>query len=183
MSFLRLIKVEAIILKRRNIGEADRLITLFSKERGKVSAMAKGIRKITSKRAPHLEVFSRTILMLHKGERYDTITEVFPIATYSILRQSLDRVNTAYMLCESIDALLPEHQEHRDVYDQLIYALGRLEHTDPSKAFLTEFLQTLLISLGFLTSLKKLTVDELIAYIEQLTERRLKTKKIVYLLA
>lgn len=182
MSFSRLIKVEAVILKRRNIGEADRLITLFSKERGKISAMAKGIRKITSKRAPHLEVFSRTILMLHKGDRFDTITEVFPIETYSTLRKHLDRVNAAYMLCESVDALLPEHQEHFDVYTQMIRALTHLEYAEPSRVFLAEFLKTLLVSLGFLTVSKELTVDELIAYIEQLTERRLKTKKIIHII-
>lgn len=165
------------------MGEADRLITLFSKERGKIVAMAKGIRRISSKRAPYLEVFSRATILLYKGQKYDTITEVSPIASYEILRKHLDRISAAYVLCESIEILLPEHQEHIDVYGQLIQALGCLEQTDPSKEFLPKFLNTLLVSLGFLTSSKDMQIGELIAYIEQLTERRMKTKKIVYQLS
>ncbi len=180
MSFSRLYRVEAIVLKRRNIGEADRLVTLFSKERGKVTAMAKGIRRITSKRAPHLEVFSRIVLMIHKGKRFDTITEVAPLDTFSTLRKYLPRVSVAYVLCELIDVLLPEHQEHRDVYQQIFDALLSLDTSHPSKTFLADFSRDLLMSLGFLSFSKVLTEDGLIAYIEQLTERRLKTKRLLH---
>ena len=183
MSPPRLYRVEAVVLKRRNTGEADRLITLFTKERGKIVAMAKGIRRLSSKRAPFLEVFSRTTILLYKGQKYDTITEVSPIAPYAALRKHLDRISAAYVLCESIDILLPEHQEHPDVYGQMIQALGSLEQADPSREFLSSFLNSLLVSLGFLTSSKDMQTSELIAYIEQLTERRMKTKKIVYQLS
>lgn len=180
MSSFRLYKLEAIVLKRRNIGEADRLITLFSKERGKITATAKGIRRITSKRAPYLEVFSRIDVMLHKGQKYDTITEVSSLETFSTLRKHLPRVSMAYILCELIDILLPEHQEHRDVYAQMLEVFNRLELSNPTNTTFTVFATKLLISLGFLSDVKPIAEEELIPYIEQLTERKLKTKKLVY---
>ncbi|MFH1896595.1 MAG: recombination protein O N-terminal domain-containing protein, partial [bacterium] len=53
-------KLEAIILSRREFGEADAYLTVFSKEEGKLSLLAKGIRRVSSRRAPHLETFSRS---------------------------------------------------------------------------------------------------------------------------
>ena len=55
---IRTYKVNAIVLARRNIGEADKLITLFTKEYGKKKVLAKGIRRVSSRRAPYLEQFS-----------------------------------------------------------------------------------------------------------------------------
>lgn len=179
----RLYRVEAVILKRRNIGEADRLITFFSKERGKITATAKGIRRITSRRAPHLEVFSRVVLMLHKGQRFDTITEVSPLDTFSTLRKDLPRVNAAYVLCDLLDVLTPNDQEHRDVYGQIVAALSYLETSAPTKKFIFDYCRTLLTSLGFLSPSRHLTDEGLIAYVEELTERRLKTKNLLHQLA
>lgn len=172
-----------MVLKRRNIGEADRLITFFSKEKGKITAIAKGIRRITSRRAPHLEVFSRVVVMLHRGSKLDTITEVTSLDSFVTLRKNLPRVNAAYVLCDLVDSLTAEHQEHRDVYLQMVKALASIEASAPPKGFLTEFSRNLLISLGFLSSTRTLTEEGLIAYVEQLTERRLKTKRLLRELA
>ncbi len=171
------------MLKRRNIGEADRLITLFSKEHGKITAVAKGIRRVSSRRAPHLEIFSRVVVMLHKGSTLDTITEVTSLDTFSTLRKNLPRVNAAYVVCDLVDSLTPQLQEHRDVYAQMVGALMYLEASHPINGFLTEFSKNLLISLGFLAPNRTLTEEGLIAYVEQITERRLKTKSLFHQLA
>lgn len=179
MSAPHLYRLEAVVLKRKNIGEADRLITFFSKEKGKITAVAKGIRRIHSRRGPHLEVFSRVVVMLHRGSRLDTITEVTSLNTFPALRKHLQRVNAAYILSDLIDSLTPEHQEHRDVFEQIVEALGSLEASGPTNGFIAQFGRNLLISLGFLAPTRMLTEDGLIAYIEQVTERRLKTKNLI----
>jgi DNA repair protein RecO (recombination protein O) len=183
MSTGRFYTVEGIVLKRKNSGEADRIITLFTKEKGKLVVTAKGIRRITSKRAPHLEVFSRGRLLLHRGHYRDTISEIEPLATYADLRNHLGRVSVAYYLCEVIDVLLPEQQEHRDVYSQLTQALVILDRGNPADDYIQVFTEKLLILLGFLSAQRRLSTEEVLAYVEQLTERKLRTRRLLLQLA
>ncbi|MCL4199795.1 DNA repair protein RecO [Patescibacteria group bacterium] len=177
MTSERVYKAEGIILKRKNISEADRILTIFTKEYGKIRAIAKGIRKVSSRRAPHLEVFTRVRLVLHRGKTFENISEVEPVAIYQPLREDLTRVSMAYYLCELVDSLLPEHQEHRDIFLLLSEALSSLSAEDGTriyergKAFTLETLW----SLGFLPRTKTLNGEKLQAFIETITERRLKS--------
>lgn len=66
--------VEAIVLRRRPLGEADRILTLLSRERGKLSAVAKGVRKTQSKFGARLDFFNRAIVTLHAGRSLDIVT-------------------------------------------------------------------------------------------------------------
>lgn len=183
MSPGRIYTVEGIVLKRRNYGEADRIITLFTKEKGKIVVVAKGVRRISSKRAPHLEVFSRGKLLLHRGHHRDTVSEIESIETYGDLRNHLGRVSVAYYLCEVIDVLLPEQQEHRDVYYHFIDALTSLNDRNPSIEYIQLFTEKLLILLGFLSEKRRLSTEEAFSYVEQLTERKLRTRKLMRQLA
>ncbi len=183
MSTGRIYTVEGIVLKRRNSGEADRIITLFTKEKGKLVVTAKGIRRITSKRAPHVEVFSRGRLLLHRGRYRDTVSEIEPLATYADVRGHLRRISVAYYLCELIDVLLPEQQEHRDVYSHLTQALVLLDRGNPADDYVQLFTEKLLILLGFLSHQRRLSTDEVLSYVEQLTERKLRTRRLLHQLA
>ncbi|KKR32290.1 MAG: repair protein RecO protein, partial [Candidatus Gottesmanbacteria bacterium GW2011_GWC2_39_8] len=86
---MRTYKTEGIILRRINFGEADRLITIFSKHYGKQKVLGKGVRKIKSRRAPHLELFNRSVIFLHRGKNFDIITEAQTINSFSDLRKDL----------------------------------------------------------------------------------------------
>lgn len=183
MSPGRIYTVEGIVLKRRNSGEVDRIITLFTKEKGKLVVTAKGIRRITSKRAPHLEIFSRGRLLVYRGQRHDTLSEVAPIDTYPDLRKQLIKISAAYYLCEVVDALLPQQLEHRDVYTHLVGALSFLDSSNLTEGFLSEFTEKLLVMLGFLSALRPLPGDGAMSYVEQLTERKLRTRKLLRQLA
>jgi DNA repair protein RecO (recombination protein O) len=66
--------VEAIVLRRRPLGEADQILTLLSRERGKLSAVAKGVRKTQSKFGARLDFFNRAIVTLHTGRSLDIVT-------------------------------------------------------------------------------------------------------------
>ncbi|HKW45338.1 MAG TPA: DNA repair protein RecO [Candidatus Eremiobacteraceae bacterium] len=66
--------VEAIVLRRRPLGESDRILTLLSRERGKLSAVAKGVRRTQSKFGARLDFFNRAIITLHSGRSLDVVT-------------------------------------------------------------------------------------------------------------
>ena len=177
----RIYKVEAVVLARKNVGEADRILTIFTKQYGKLRVLAKGIRRVTSKRAPHAEVFSRVNMMLHRGKtNLDLVGEINPLESYQVLRKNLEYVSAAYYLCELVDRLLPEKQEHRDVYALLSNNLAKLNGESQNTEYIgNEFALELLRLIGFLQKDKILKSEETEHYIESLIERRLRTPKII----
>lgn len=177
----RVNKTYAIVLKRRNVGEADRILTVFSKEYGRMRVVAKGIRRVHSRRAPYLEVFSHVSLVLHKGKTWESVSEVTAVHTFSTLRASLPRVSAGYYLCELVDELTPERQEHRDIYTLLLKALGVLDSADAVDpvAVTEHFALELLRSLGYLARDRTLSRDHIDPYIERIIEKRLRVPKII----
>lgn len=182
MRWSRIYTTEAVILKRRNVGEADRLVTVFTKQYGKLRFIAKGIRKISSRRAPHLEVFSHVRLAVHQGKTLDSVSEVQTIDAFVKLRKRLTSVSRGYYICELVDALLPEKQEHRDVFELLVVMLHTLDSVDSQEAVdqhITEFTLDLLRRLGFLSESKHLSSDNLVSFVESIVEKRLRSPKLI----
>lgn len=177
MNPIRVYRVEAIILKRKNVGEADRILTIFTKEYGKLRVIAKGIRKISSRRAPHLEIFTRVTMIIHVGITFESVSEVTPMDTFSTLRSDLARVSLGYYLCELTDSLLPERQKHEDVYKMLWDALATLNDKRVKDIYYhsKQFTLEILWRLGFLPREKILSGAKLQSFVESITERRLKT--------
>lgn len=181
----RVYLAHAIVLKRRNVGEADRIITIFTKHSGRMRVVAKGIRRIHSRRAAHLEVFSHSKLVLHRGKTWDSVTEATPIDAFPRLRTQLPRVSAGYYLCELVDALLPERQEHRDIYTLLLATLTTLNDAivcDPIELS-EQFALELLRSLGYLARDHTLPTSQIEPYIERIIEKHLRTPKIIFQLA
>lgn len=180
-----LYSIEAIVLSRKNYGEADRIVTVFSKEFGKLRLVAKGIRRITSKRASHVEIFTKLICSVHASKTMDSIIEAQAVESYPAIRKDLDRVGVAYLLCELIDTLMGERQEHRDVYALLGAAFAEIGMTTGDELYRVsrEFAQKLLWILGFLPKGQVLEGKELKSFIEDITERKLKSAKLIRRLA
>jgi len=178
-------KTEGIIIKRINFGEADRILTIFTKHYGKIKAIAKGIRKIKSRRAPHLELFNQTVLFLYKGKNLDIITEAQLVNSFSTLRKNLRKVAFAFGVCELVDQLTREGQKQLKAYELLKACLndlnlsavaGHLNKGEGQKA-VKRFEQELLQVLGFLPKgefLEKVTLER---YIEKIIEKKLKSRK------
>jgi|SRR5579885_1625696 len=127
---MRTFRTEAIVIKRRNSGEADRILTVFTKEYGKLVVKATGIRKVASRRSPHVELLNYSVLTLYKGKGFPVLTEAQTIEHFSSLKNDLQRIGYAYHLCELIDGLCPENQENRQVFTLLketLYELSRQE--------------------------------------------------------
>jgi DNA repair protein RecO (recombination protein O) len=122
----RTFRTEAIVLRRRDFGEADRILTLFTPESGKIRAVAKGIRKPRSRKAGHLELYTRSNLFLAKGREMDIITQAVTVESYRPLREDLLRSTYGSYCVELLDKFTPDEAENKPLYDLLAQALGWL---------------------------------------------------------
>lgn len=121
----RLYRLRAIVLRRRDLGEADRIVTVLTAERGKLRLVAKGSRRTTSKLAGHLEPFGATRLLVARTRGLDIISQAESLEPFLQLRQREQAIAMAGYLAELVDALVPEDERHEAVYD-LLFAAYRL---------------------------------------------------------
>ena len=119
----RTYRTEAIVMRRKDIGEADRILTLLTPGRGKLRAIAKGIRKPRSRKAGHLELFTRAKLLLATGRDLDIITQAEVVDAYRPVREELLRGAYAAYMIELLDRLTPDEQENPELYDLLSQGL------------------------------------------------------------
>jgi len=135
MSRLRLYATEAIVIRHSNFGEADRILTLMTPELGKLRVIAKGARKITSRKAGHIELFTRVKLLLARGRTFDIVSQAETVEPYRPLREDLLRGSTAHYLSELIDVFAQEGSEDLALYDLLAEGLSWVaDSPDPALA-------------------------------------------------
>ncbi|MEA3459269.1 MAG: DNA repair protein RecO [Chloroflexota bacterium] len=123
---IRSYRTEAIVLRRRDFFEADRLLAIYTPKFGKIWAIAKGIRKPTSRKSGHLELFTHSQLLIAKGRELDIITQAETIHAFLPLREDLLRTTYAYYIAELLDKFVEEGVEDRSLFDLLLATLGRL---------------------------------------------------------
>ncbi len=123
-------KTTGIILKRQKIGEADKLLVIFTEELGKVTALAKGIERISSRRAGHLEPFmiSQLELSKSKSNRY-FINEVKAQHHFKSLRKNLKKTALASYVCELADRTLSFEEKNTDIFQLLKKTLYLIDVT------------------------------------------------------
>lgn len=165
-------KVQGIIIKRKNFGEADRILTVFTKDKGKIKILAKGVRRINSRRGPNIELFNQVSLAIHEGKTFDILTEAEVINTFPLVRKNLDLVSLAFHICEIVNGLCPEHQPHPKVYQMMLKVLNELD-----LGLIHSFELNLLTELGYLP--KEHKVADTTLFIENILEKRLKTRRIL----
>lgn len=176
---MRTYKTEGIIIKRRNFGEADRILTVFTKRFGKIQVKAVGVRRITSRRSPHVELLNLSVLTLHKGKSLPILTEAQTIEDFSSIKDNLTKVGFAYHLCELVDGLCPENQENRRAFFLLEDVLDRLEKEDDIVSAVHEFEIELLTTLGYYKPSWRFQSIDTTSFIESILERRLKSKRLL----
>ncbi|MFZ0544837.1 MAG: DNA repair protein RecO [Candidatus Promineifilaceae bacterium] len=126
----RTFRTEAIVLRRSDFGEADRMLTLFSREYGKVQAIAKGARKPQTRKSGHVELFMRTNFLIAKGKNIDIVTQAELVEAYAALREDLVRTTYASYLVELLDRFTAEEDRDLRKYNLLADALGWFNTTD-----------------------------------------------------
>ena len=124
---MALYRDEAVVLRTYKLAEADRIVVLFSRGRGKVRAVAKGVRRTRSKFGSRLEPGSVVQLQLYEGRNLDIITQAERAVAFTNLRADLDRYGRATLLLEIIDSAVAEGEANPALYKLLTGALGELE--------------------------------------------------------
>lgn len=122
----RSLRTEVVVLRHTDWGEADRLLVLFSREAGKLRAVAKGARKLRSRKAGHLEPFTRVMLMLARGRDFWIVTQAETVDAYLPLREDLVRIGYGAYVLELMDRFTYEEGQNRALYQLLTDTLERI---------------------------------------------------------
>jgi DNA repair protein RecO (recombination protein O) len=141
--------LEAVVLRHKDWGEADRLLWLFTLEMGKIKAIAKGVRKPRSRKAGHLEPFTRVNLLIARGRDLLIITQAETVDAYLPLREGLVGVTYASYVVELLDRFTYEEGENRTLYRLLVDTLTRLSQANNIDSVLRYFEIRLLDIVGF----------------------------------
>jgi DNA repair protein RecO (recombination protein O) len=138
-----------VVLRHSDWGEADRLLWLFTRESGKIRAVGKGVRKPRSRKAGHLEPFTRVTLMLALTRDIPLITQAETVDAYLALRDDLLRVGYASYVIELLDRFTYEEGENSALYRLLTDTLSRL-NTQPDPLVTLRYYEIRLLDLvGF----------------------------------
>ena len=118
---------EGIVLRTYKLGEADRIVVVLTKARGKVRAVAKGVRKTKSKFGSRLEPMSHCVLQFYEGRELDLVTQAETIDNFRAVREDLDRIGRGVSMLEVADQLAQEGEVNPQLYRMLLGALRTLE--------------------------------------------------------
>jgi len=129
----RSFRVDAVVLRHSDYGEADRLLTLYTRQLGKTRAIAKGARKIASRKAGHIEPFTHVRLQLAKGRDTLIVTQADTVDAYLSLRDDLLLTSHASYVLELLDRFTYEDEtENPLIFRLLTETLSRLaSNLDP----------------------------------------------------
>jgi DNA repair protein RecO (recombination protein O) len=119
-------KTEGIVLRHSDYGEADRILTIVTPHEGKLRAIAKGSRKVTSKLASAADLLTRTQFVLAAGRDLDIVTQGETLERFDHVRASLWHGTAAYAVAEALDRALEDRSENERVYTLGLETLRRL---------------------------------------------------------
>lgn len=144
-------KADGIIIKSKNFSETDKILTLFTKRQGKINVLAKGARRITSRKGPHLDLFNKNTFFLAEGKNFDIITEVKPLKAFLVAKETLGGVSILYYLGELVDKFVGEGQPNLKLFCLLEESLDYLSTKNTAKApiLLRRFELHFISELGF----------------------------------
>lgn len=145
----RVYRTEAIVLRRMDLGEADRLLTLYTLTEGKVRAIAKGVRRPGSRKAGHLEPFTRSAVLVARGRSLDIITQAEAIELYPGLQTDLETLGAAAYAAELLDRFTVDQGPQPGLYRLLREALERLSSGSPAEPLMRVYELRLLTLAGY----------------------------------
>lgn len=169
---IRHVTDEAVVIRRFNKLEADRQLILFTKNHGKLSATAKGIRRPGSKKAGHLELFSHARIEMVNTHGFFTITQAASISTFPRLSSDLSLTRLAFLATEILDRFTVYEENYSELFTHYLQFLS-----DPSESGLIEFQVYMLKSLGFGVP-QTVNAFTLKAFIESILDHELRSLKV-----
>jgi len=137
-------------MRKKSLLNKDRIITLFSQEKGKIKVFAKGIKKITSRRLPHSQTGNLIEALIHKKQDRFYLQETKLISLFSNIKKNHQKMNNFYLILFVLDRMLPEGQREEPIYNEFkrfIIELSRSKETDGQ--LMTKYLSEILRLLGY----------------------------------
>jgi DNA repair protein RecO (recombination protein O) len=153
-------KAEGVVLRHQAIGEADRILTLLTREYGRLRVSARGVRKTTSRLSGRVQPFTRGRFLLARGRTLDVVAQADVLDAFPGLQQDLLRSAYAAYVAELVDRFLPERDRHPDVYDAVLDALAVIEDAaeDEAEIYALWFSLHLADSMGYRPEMSRCVV-------------------------
>lgn len=145
-------KTEGVIISRRNFGEADRILTIFTRDFGKITALAHGVRRPRSKKAGHVELANWCKIFIAKGKNLDLLTEVELKRPFGISDFTEIKANRIYHILELVNTLTAENQKNQNLFHLLTSFLSLIEKEEDFNLISTLFKIKMMSILGFFSS-------------------------------
>lgn len=167
---------EGFILNRRNFGEADRILHIYSKDNGKIIVIAKGVRRTDSRKRGHIEIFSKINFQIVNGKGMGILTEAEMIESYSNIRKSIKKVSLAYYFMEVIDKITHENEENTELFNIILAAMENLKSENKLKELRKKFVIDVLKSLGYWPKGEELMYPD--EKLEEIIERQMYSQRV-----
>jgi DNA repair protein RecO (recombination protein O) len=145
----RTYKTHGVVLRYTPLMEADRIVTLYTPDVGKLRAVARGVRRTRSRLGGHLEPLTHVSVSLAEGRGLDTITGVDTIRSFRPIKEDLHLVSKAVYLAELVDSFSVEQSPNEAAFELLISALGGLQTAENPAYLMRYFEARLLLGSGF----------------------------------
>lgn len=167
---------EGIILGRKNYGEADRILSVYCRDHGRITLIAKGIRRPKSKKRGHVEVFSLVKFQANTGHGIDLMTEADIADDFKEIRKSLSKVSLAYYFMEVVGKITHEGEKNGELFDLILSSLNKLKTEIKLKELRLSFIKNLLVLMGYWPSGQHLeSPDEVL---EEVIERQIYSQRV-----
>ena len=167
---------EGIVLARKPYGEADKIVSIYSKHFGRLSFMAKGVRRPTSRKRASLEIFTHVSFLAHSGRNLDLIIETQTLDSYRAIRKSLKRVSLAYFFCEVVGRITRDGEKNLELYNLLLNYLETLKTEKGLRSLRLKFIYEVLTLLGFWPKGKEIPNPD--GLLESVLEHRLSSLRV-----
>ncbi len=164
----------SIVLKRRNVGEFDRVVTFLSRDQGKLTALAKGCRKMSSSRLSSFEPGNLMELFLVRTQAAPIVTQTKALWSSSDLRSNLIKVKQLSQVLEIVDTLFSEGQAEPELFDMVLEIIQNLDITAHSFESTRRKLQDIISALGYQEP-QELGITSLSQYISLLAGKPLRS--------
>ena len=128
-----------IVLRSHKLGESDKILRILTREHGKRSAVAKGLRKTTSRFGARLEPFTCVGLLMHKGRSMDIIKQAEIKTSFREVREDLELFMRASAMAELVDTITEEHEPSPELFDLLRKGLELLKDFPDRATFILAF--------------------------------------------
>lgn len=165
------LKTNAFVLRKKNLPNQDIFVSLFTEEAGKISLIAKGVKKITSKRLPHIQTGNLIEAIAQRRVDRFYLQDTRLVSAFLKIKADSAKMKHLYTAFFVIDRLLPENQQDLQVFYNLQEFVIALSEQEIDESRIVTFLNRLMIHLGYLE--KSVDPDRLKSIIEQLIHEKI----------